>query len=106
VSYYDLPEHIVKTWSDKKLSDASRDGYLELLEKGRLVSEKEVFLGGGKWRGREILVQESAAGQEHFLRIQFFLVVDRFYQVGGTGPEDFVQGKKMKEFLNSFRVHK
>jgi hypothetical protein len=107
VSYSDLPEHITKTWSEKTLLDVSRDGLVEFLDKGRLVSEKEIFLYGGKRRGREILVQDSAAGQEKvFLRVQLFLVGDRVYQVGGIGPEGFVRGKKMEEFLMSFRVHK
>jgi hypothetical protein len=102
VTYSDYPKDSVVDKADKVL-DGVVDGNAKAL-KGKLASQDKITITVGKkdYPGREITVE--LPDKKGLYKARAFLVGDRLYQVVALGPEDFVKGKGVDEYLKSFKV--
>jgi hypothetical protein len=99
VSYTDFPAGTVKAETVGTLYDGVREG---LKKDGKLISEKDLTLGGDKLSGREIVVEKG----KQQLRFRVVARDNRLFQVAVVGSGDFVTGKDATAFLESFEVTK
>jgi len=99
VSYTDFPAGTVKPDGISAMYDGVREG---LKKDGKLISEKELTLGGDKLPGREILIEKG----KQQLRFRVVARDNRLFQVAVVGSGDFVTGKDATAFLESFEVTK
>jgi hypothetical protein len=100
VTYNDFPKPAVGDDRDKFLTGVVERNVASL--KGKLASDVKVALGKAKHPGREIRVE--IPDQKRLYRARLFLVGDRLYQVVALGPDEFVKGKAVDDYLNSFAV--
>ena len=100
VTYLDYPKGTVGEDKDKFLA-----GVVERnvgLLKGKVAAEEKITLGKDKHPGRDVRV--DLPDKKQLYRARVFLVGDRVYQVVVLGPEEFVKGKEIDEYLKSFKV--
>ena len=100
VTYIDYPKGTIGDDKDKFLA-----GVVERnvgLLKGKVAAEEKITLGKAKHPGRDVRV--DLPDKKQLYRARVFLVGDRVYQIVVLGPEEFVKGKEIDEYLKSFEV--
>lgn len=85
------PDYIERTLS--KLSLKTEEN-----SKGKIQSAKRVQLQ--KHPGQEVLIE---APDNVTIRVRYYLVNDRCYELVAAGPKDAVTSEEADKFLNSFR---
>jgi hypothetical protein len=100
VTYLDYPKGTVGDDKDKFLA-----GVVERnvgLLKGKVSAEEKITLGKDKHPGRDVKV--DMPDKKQLYRARVFLVGDRVYQIVALGPEEFVKGKEVDAYFDSFKV--
>lgn len=87
----DKPEYLEKVLSTLSVKT-------EETSKGKIESAKRVQLQ--KHPGQEVLI---AAPSDVTIRVRYYLVNNRCYELVAAGPRDVVTGEEAEKFLNSFR---
>lgn len=100
VSYVDYDKAVVGEDKDKFLAGVVERNVVNL--KGKVAVNEKVSLGKGKHPGRDVRVEMP--DKKQLYRAQVFLVGNRLYQVVVLGPEEFVKGKEVDDYLKSFTV--
>jgi hypothetical protein len=59
-------------------------------------------LGKAKLPGREVLI--DLPDKKQMYRSRIVLAGNRLFQVVAIGPEEFVKGKEVGEYLDSFKI--
>jgi hypothetical protein len=100
VSYTDYPKDKIGDDKDKFVSGVVERNVAPL--KGKVASNEKITLGAKKHPGREVRVE--LADKKQVYRARVYLVGERVYQVVVIGPEEFVKGKEVDDYLSSFKV--
>jgi hypothetical protein len=100
VSYSDYPAKSVESKQEAFL-DGTVKGNVNSL-KGKLVTEKKIAVGKGKRPGRDVLI--DLPDKKQMYRSRIVLSGNRLFQVVALGSEEFVKGKEVGEYLDSFKV--
>ncbi len=97
VLYYDLPEAVSGSADVYTLYQRVTDSGVADL-KGKLVSEKVIFLGS--WPGKEV----HAENDQDAFRAVMFLVNGRFYHMIANRQKGQIQSDDVERFLSSFKL--
>jgi len=100
VSYSDVPAKAIEGKQEAFL-DSTVKGNVNSL-KGKLVTEKKITVGKDKRPGRDVLIDLPDKKQRYRSRI--VLSGNRLFQVVALGSEEFVKGKEVEQYLDSFKV--
>lgn len=100
IIYNNMPEG-TKDADPKQVLDGAQQG---ALQKGTLVSKKDVKFGPDKLPAREVVMDNTTNGMELRFRILMILTGDRLYQVLVGGADEFGDDPKAKEFIKSFEL--
>lgn len=98
VSYTDFPAGAIKLETIPTLLNGARDGLAG--KGGKVVSEKDIALGAGKTAGREVVVDKG----KQQTRFRMLVKGNRFYEIAAVGAGEFVTGKGVTAFLDSFEL--
>jgi hypothetical protein len=101
VVFADYPADKIKGFDVDKSLDGARDGSVKN-SGGKLIQEKKITLGKGKYPGRELLIQLK--DEKLWMRQRIYMVGLRQYQVVLAGPEKRVKGKFADRFFQSFKL--
>lgn len=99
VTFIDAPDEVAKNPAGPRL-DKIRDANKGA--DGKVLSDKEVSVGGEKYPGRDVLIEK----RENCLRNRIVIAGNRLYQVMVQGPKDVVTSASADKFLDSFEVTK
>lgn len=97
-AYADYDEKLVQLTSKETLLDGARDGQVKSV-RGKLVSEKRIFLSGHP--GRELKIQVT---DKLYLRSRLYLVENRLYQVLVVTHKGAIDGPDANRVLGSFKL--
>jgi hypothetical protein len=86
----------------KTVFDGGESGLTKAL-KGKIVSSKDTTFSDQKYPARDIDMEVAAFG---IYRVRLVLTGQRLYQITVLGPKDFVDGKDVEKFMNSFKIEK
>jgi hypothetical protein len=101
ISYVDFPKAAIGDDKEKFVAGVVERN-VGNLKGGKVTVNEKIALGKGKHPGRDVRVE--LAGQKQLYRARVFLVGERLYQVVVLGPDEFVKGKEVDDYLNSFAV--
>ena len=102
VMYSDYPAEAVKASDPEKMLDGSRDGAVSNIH-GQLISEAHIAFDG--FPGRDLTISaKNEKGQAMTLRIHYFLVENRLYQVLAIYTSDQENKAEIDGFLTSFKL--
>ena len=100
VSYSDVPAKAIEGKQDTFL-DSTVKGNVNSL-KGKLLSAKKIEVGKGKRPGRDVLI--DLPDKKQMYRSRIVLSGQRLFQVVALGSEEFVKGKDVGQYLDSFKI--
>jgi|UniRef100_A0A7C5EN10 hypothetical protein len=99
VSYSDYPPQVLQHRTAEEVLAGAREGAVAKVQ-GRLVNENPI--SHNQLSGREVTI--DIPDGRHQVRLRFFLVKNRLYQVGVATPKGRTQDPEVIRFLESFTV--
>lgn len=103
VAYIDYPEELIKQRNPYKMLEDGRDGAINNVQ-GKLLNEADVpYLGHP---GKEITAEATREKVPYILKMKFFLIKNRLYQLGVVMYKDKETATQsdVKKFYNSFSL--
>lgn len=82
-----------ESYLDGLIDDLLSDGY-------SLISKQDMEISGQK--GKEVIL--SFNRENYVARSRMVIVGKRMYMISAIDKKEFIQGKKIKEYLDSFRI--
>lgn len=101
--YWDLPDVLMNNADDEKILKMWSDDEIATLG-GSINSENRIEIDG--FLGREVIATTRLAEKQADIRVRYYLVNSRMYEVKAIGESGKMNKSDIDRFLNSFKLLK